>query len=266
MSFANKIRGLKEIWLFDNHWYLALTRLVFPGERVSVYRFRGLEILVDRDGGDINGTREILATDMYSQFLSLMDLPETINVLDLGAQSGGFPLLLRALGKKLRSVCCVELNPNTFSRLKFNLDRNFPETRRVALNLGVCDSSATLTVALGAGGTSDNIYDLAADKTATQTIQGTTFDDVYKSAFPDEMVDICKIDIEGAEFDVFRGHHWQMAARCRYILIEIHHNRERDRRVVIDSLVDKGFTEIGGELKKDDHHHVHFFANQTVAS
>ncbi len=44
----------------------------------------------------------------------MMKLEGPINVLDLGASNGGFPLLLHADGIPLKKVVSVEFNRNTF--------------------------------------------------------------------------------------------------------------------------------------------------------
>ena len=58
-----------------------------------------------------------------------MTLDAPANVLDLGANNGGFPLLLHTSGIELKKVVSVEFNPRTFARLNFNLTRIFPAKR-----------------------------------------------------------------------------------------------------------------------------------------
>src|SRR5205085_9721291 len=98
-----------------------LTKVLFPSESLLVYRYRGLDILMDRTGGDANGAREVLTSPMYRRFLPSIKLDHPANVLDLGANNGGFPLQLLASRIKLRKILSVEFNPNTHIRLHFNL-------------------------------------------------------------------------------------------------------------------------------------------------
>ena len=61
-------------------------------ERLQIYKFNGLEILTDHDAGDTNGAREVLTSPMYRRFLPKMRFEAPANILDLGANNGGFPL------------------------------------------------------------------------------------------------------------------------------------------------------------------------------
>ena len=60
MSLGNKIRGLREVWAFDNRLSLILAKTFFRSENLQVYRYKGVEILVDHAGGDNNGTARCL--------------------------------------------------------------------------------------------------------------------------------------------------------------------------------------------------------------
>ena len=259
----NKINGVKEIWRFDNRWQLILSRLFFPSERINIYRYKGLEILEDHAAGDANGAREVLTSSMYRQFLPQMNLPDEINVLDLGTNNGGFPLLLKSEKIEIKKLVCVEFNPKTFSRMRFNVERNF-DGDFVCLNAAVCGENKEIEVSLKDGGsTDDSIYDGRQSGGKIYRVQGLTFDSVYRQTFHDEIVDLCKMDVEGAEFEILAGGDCQNLKKCRYLLIEIHHGKDRDRTVVLRKLSDLGFREIDGETKRDARlHYVHFFENQ----
>jgi hypothetical protein len=157
MEWRNKINGVKEIWHFDNRWQLVLSRLFFSSEKLNVYRYKGLDILEDHSAGDANGAREVLTSSMYRQFLSLMNLSGEINVLDLGTNNGGFPLLLKSENVRIKKLACVEFNPRTFSRMRFNIERNF-DCEFIGLNVAVCGENKEIEIALKAGSTGDSIY------------------------------------------------------------------------------------------------------------
>ncbi len=264
MTITNKIRGFREIWKFDNRWFLIFSRLFFPRQNVQFYRFKGTEFLSDHWAGDSNGAREVLTSPMYRQYLSLMQLPKEISVLDLGSNNGGFPLLLKAEGFKIKSLACVELNPRTFVRLKFNLERNF-SGRFIALNCGVCSKPRVLAVNLGEGSAGDSIYrSKGPEASVSLEILGMTFDDVYKEAFGEEDIDLCKIDVEGAEFEIFDAAAAKSISKCRYLLMEIHHKYSMPRERVLTKLHAAGFDEIGGETKNGSGHYVHFFVNRSA--
>jgi len=263
MGLTNKINGIKEIWQFDNRWQLVMSRLFFPREKVNIYRYKGLEILEDHFAGDANGARALLTSPMYRQYLTEMDLTGPLNILDIGANNGGFPILLKSEGLEIKKIVCVEMNPNTFSRLRFNIERNF-DCRHKVINGAVCGEHRTIDVALGEGSTRHNIYEQNTNGKALQ-VQGYTFDEIFASAFGGETVDLCKIDIEGAEFEVFTGAEHQSIKKCRYLLMEIHESRGEFKEIIRNKLSGLGFREIGGEAKNDKNDLVHFFVNNNLS-
>ncbi len=246
---------------FDNRAYLFACRLLFPQKTRLIYKYKGLEFETDHAAGDATGAREVLTTPMYRQYLPRMRLVGPLNVLDIGGNNGGFPLLLASEGFDIERVVSVELNPKTYGRLKANLERNFG-SRAQALNLAVCVDDRDIPFTEGPGSVSDNIYTTAAgvDRYST-TIRGVSLDSLIESTFGGERIDVCKIDIEGAEFEIFSTNNHTRIAQCRYLLIEIHHEPSRDRASVIARITATGFVEINGEEKVGNSHFVHLFAN-----
>ena len=265
MSLTSKLNGIKQIWQFDNRWQLLLTRTFFPGENLNVYKYKGLEFLTDHQNGEANGARELLTTEMYREFLSKMKLPTSINVLDLGANNGGFPLLLISENFRFNKLVCVELNPHTFSRMKFNIERN-SDCKFYPLNAAVCGENKIFDLTLGNGGTADNIYNTKSKDGINYYIQGRTFDDIYNKTFGDELVDICKIDVEGAEFDIFHSEEIKQIKKCKFILMEIHHEKDRRRSELIDILDKLKFKELTDKIipDTDENHFVHLFSNSEI--
>ncbi len=221
MKLGNILAGLRALWHFDNRWQLIMSRMLFPRDSLLVYRKDQIEFLVDHAAGDHNGTRLCLISDIYTRFLPLMDLGEKISVFDLGANGGGFPLLLHLQGKKFSRLVCVEMNPNTFRRLQFNITRNIRSDVRLE-HAAVCGSHRQLTLRFGRGDISDSIYQEANDEKEEFAIAGRTFDDLFHAHFGDQTVDICKMDIEGAEYEVMFSNESSCLRFCRYLLVEIH--------------------------------------------
>lgn len=245
MSVRSKIEGLRQIWYFDNHWQLIVMRVVFRHEPVVIYRIDDVQFLSDQSAGDANGAREVLATPMYRKFFRAMTLASPLKVLDLGANNGGFPLLLRTLGYELARTACVEMNPTTFSRLRYNIESNLRE-HFVLYNVAVCGNARELELHLGSGSTGDSIYQTGPPNEAARVykIKGMTFDDLYANAFGDEIVDICKMDIESAEYEVFATPNHEKLAKCRYLIIEIHDGKDRVPEQVVKHLNGSGFVEL----------------------
>ena len=238
---ANKLEGLRQVWAFDNRWQLLLYRLLFPHERLSIYRLGDLEILVDHAAGDANGAREVLTTSMYTEHLARLQVSAPVNVLDLGANNGGFALLLKHLGIPVERIVCVELNPRTCMRLQFNLDRNIDAPHEV-LNAAVCARSGSLAIHVGAGDVGDNIYGGSAADSRQEVVPAITFDEIFIERFGrDAVLDLCKIDIEHAEYEVFASPGHDLVDRCRFLIIEIHRGEGEHPERLVEYLGSRGF-------------------------
>lgn len=263
MSLSSKFNGFKEIWQFDNRWHLIFTRLFFPDENLVFYKIKNVEFLTDHAGGDAKGAGELFTTDMYSDFFPQMKMPEKIKVLDLGANNGGFPLLLKATGIEIEKLVCVELNPRTFSRLQFNINRNF-ENECFVVNCAVTRTDRIIEFMTSEGGVGNNIYNIDESNNEILELKGITFDKIFSEYFEGQIVDLCKIDIENAEFEVFENDNHEQIKNCRYILMEIHHNKKQDRKIVVNRLNEIGFEEIDGANKSKNAHFVHLFRNKNI--
>ncbi len=147
--------------------------------------------------------------------------------------------------------------------MRFNVERNL-ECEFALLNVAVGGERRVIEASFGTEGTADNIY-RAADGRPTRRIDCLTFDEIYRTAFADETVDVCKMDVEGAEFEILQSANCENLRKCRYLLIEIHHEPERARGPALEKLKGLGFREIGGEGKNDERHHVHFLLNEKLA-
>ena len=239
----SKVRGFLEVIQFDNWLQLVISRLFFRPS-IDIYYYRGLEILVDHAGGDVNGIRACLVTPMYRQFLDKMSLPKSgVNVVDLGANSGGFSLLLKAEGLEVAKLVAAELNPQTYRRLVLNLERNFRDTEIVVLNEGIFSNSGSVELYLGRGSTGDSI-----DSSATQNqhskrylIKTTTLNDFFENSVGECIVSLCKIDIEGAEWDLFFNPGSDRIRQCENVLMEIHAKAGREPGQLVARLANFGF-------------------------
>lgn len=259
MWLANKLHGLKSIWKFDNRYQLLLSRLLFRSNGLNVYRLNGMEFLVDHAAGDESGTRLVLTSAMYQQFLPEMKFAKPINVLDLGGNGGGLGLMLKLNRVPIKKMVAVEFNPNTCARMRFNLERNL-DAEIIALNAAVCGETKTLKLKVGKGGTSDSIYSPISSEDGKEIeIQGVTLNELYDKFFDGETIDLCKMDIEGAEHEVFALPHHDALKQVRFLIMEIHGSDQAKNQKILDALRAFGFEEIKG--KATDEQDVHCFKN-----
>jgi FkbM family methyltransferase len=250
VSVNTKLAGFRDIMAFDNWPMLLLERLIDRGAGMVVYQKNGLEILIDHRGGDEAGTRSCITSDMYRRYLPLFSLSKPSRVLDLGANGGGFPLMLKIAGIELGRVVCVEMNPLTYSRLLLNLTTNIGSST-IAINAAVCGMQPNSEVLLKSsrGGTGESIYTNQADFSMPHvSVRTTTLQALYEQYFSGELLDICKIDIEGAEYDLFESSPDEIIRKIRYLVIEFHDPLRTP--AVIKKITDLGFVPVGSS---DDH-------------
>lgn len=245
--FQDKLSGLRELFFFDNWPHLLATRLLWARQPLVVYRLGRLEFLVDHAGGDQNGTRACLTSGMYDQAIDGLSKTQPLNVLDLGANGGGFVLNLLAKGFTLGRTLCVEMNPHTFSRLHFNLMRNMKGG--IALNAAAWSDNGVLDVAVGNGGTGDSVASASGEETVQ--IQTRTLDSLIEQGFGEADIDLCKIDIEGAEFETLLSPHAERLRQVKRLVMEVHPHARHSPSDLLDRLKGLGFSALG-ELQPQD--------------
>ena len=225
---------------FDNRFEMIIGRAFFRGTSVQVHRVGDVQMIVDHRFADAGSVRGLISSEMYRGMLKKVSLPRTLRVLDVGANVGGFPLLLSSLGHKFDSLTCIEMNPATAVRLHFNILSNWPNAKVV--NAAVTSECRDIEVRLGGGDTGDSLELGSPNGTGTlQTIHGVRLDDI---AAPGP-IDILKMDIEGAEEDVLlKTGHEDTLARSNVLVIEIHH--ERSARAVHQAIEKAGFRRVEG--------------------
>lgn len=220
MSLKTKILGLSEVMAFDNRWELLLHRLFFRATNLHVYRMGGIEAVVDHQLGDVSGLRTCMTSPMYRALLPLMGLPLRANVLDIGAHVGGFSLMLAVAGVRPGRFVCVEFNGPTFHRLTFNITQNIDARKVVLLRAAIGGCSGTLNVSIRPGSTGASPQPAAGKD--TEQIRVLTFDEVIAESGIEGPVDVCKLDVEGAEHDIFTSGCDNALDRCRNLVIEVH--------------------------------------------
>ena len=171
-------------------------------------------------------------------------------------------------GVKVASVVSVEMNPATYSRLLVNLHSNIGPSA-VAINAAACGTDAEpeiwLAASRGSTGYSMN-GNMAGGTTPHVAVKTTTFESLYNQYFTARRIDICKIDIEGAEYDLLDSSQDDLLRKIRYLLIEFHdHSRTP---AVISRFAELGFSDLTDNRpgRAGEHTEVRFFRGPEAGS
>ncbi len=217
----HQLRALWENRRFDNALQLFVDRVVGRSTGLTVYRLGEYRILVDHRGEDQVGTRLCLVDGVYAGLLAKVTLPQRLSVLDLGANGGGFPLLLGALGHTFTRLVCIELNPNTCARLAFNIGSNLGREHLV-LNAAVAAADGVLEQTFTLGSVSERAVPAGPPGAKPERVPLLTFDEIVRRGGFANGIDLCKFDVEGAEFEVLFGSSANSLRQCRHVLLELH--------------------------------------------
>lgn len=261
-KLSNALSGLRAIIQFDRVFFTLCQRLLGRQLGWTIYSKGGLKFLIDHLAGDQNGTRDCITAPMYRELFKEMQLPRQMRLLDLGANGGGFPLLCLDLGFDFSALTCVEVNPFTHSRLSLNIRHNVGLRPKI-LNVAIGGHPREITLSFPSGGTGFSIYGAANGAASEDSIiKVLTLDEIMHLGFGDGAVDLCKMDVEGAEYEVLLGDSADSLRRVHYLVIEIHAAESARRDALLRKITDYGFERIKTSTACND---VHLFVNHQWA-
>ena len=242
-----KVRKFFEVLKFENSIELLCGLILFKKTSALTYKYKGVTALVDHSYGDQDGVRTCLVPGLYDALFETIGADLTskpLTILDLGANTGGFPLALKAHNAKIKKGVCVELNPITCSRLSWNLAQNGLFEAVEVINGAICGVNEDLTVYLTSGSVGDSIFENSPGDKEVK-VKGCTADTLYSSHFSEnEVIDLCKIDIEGAEYEMFNSGAVQSLKQSRWILMEVHSRDGFDTADIHKHIEELGFEEV----------------------
>lgn len=247
MKIVAKIRSFLTCFTFDNRWQIAFARVFSRKTRFVPYRLNAVQCVADHAGGDESGLWPCLVGGMYNPFLDHVRKrvgQRPINILDLGANAGGFSLAA-AQRLELKKIVAVEMNPLTYSRLRLNLLTNYgPKVR--AINAAVGPRSETIKVPWTPGSTGEAVP-AEAPTGSTFAVPMMTFDEIVIGNFASERIDVVKVDVEGSEWSVFGSASCHTLSQCHCLIMEVHPQagrrvEELSRRLLDDGLMPSEIT------------------------
>jgi FkbM family methyltransferase len=235
--------GLQALMQFDNWPFLVIQRCCF--QTAMVFQKRDVHFLVDRAGGDQYGLIECVSRDMYSRYFRHLTKSRPLRIVDLGANSGGFGLALILAGFEIERIVAVEMNLRTYARLAFNLVNNLG-SKATLVHAAVCETKRSVRIADNDGWVGNSIYHQDVSDTPILEVPGVTLDELTANYFTNNRVDILKMDIEFAEYEVLFSGTCKSIGHYDYLLIEIHEDEQHKAKPLVRRLDELNFEIIGG--------------------
>jgi FkbM family methyltransferase len=168
----------------------------------------------------------------------LRHLPECSTIIDLGANIGLASLYLASAYPSAR-IFAIEPNGDNFELLKTNLKELIQEKRCVPMQAAVWSARKALMVDPQWLSDSYNGFRLLEQPSpGDAVVQGFTMEEILASS-QFQQVDLLKVDIEGAEVELFRNDLGWLG-RVGAIAIEFH-GRSRDECGFDQILLEQGF-------------------------
>jgi len=158
-------------------------------------------------------------------------------VIDVGAHVGSFSVW--ALGLSRCEVLAIEPDPDTFEMLKRNLLRFGARARCAQVALAGESGERILRVAEDSAASALGSLE-PGDPARRHSVRAVTLDEVFElAAFP--RIDVLKLDIEGAEYEVFEHLATGILSRVGTLLVECHENERQGSDGIADILRQEGF-------------------------
>jgi FkbM family methyltransferase len=198
------------------------------------------DVYIRKTGSDENTLSEVVLNGVYNEVIQAVS--EANYVIDLGANIGLATLIFAERYKKCHIVA-LEPDERNFELLERNVEPLVREGRCRALQRAIWDESTTLSLAVPSGDERFDAVRIVPGGEGQQVSTITMGNLLADIAFP--RVDILKVDIEGAEVQLFAGD-LAWLNRIRAIAIEFHgDSREASR---FDHVMqDRGFKVVSSQ-------------------
>jgi len=230
------------LWpLVCKNWWLGVQsyRNIIPYDKKIVYKLcNGLRLNAFGHPGDLQIIREIFLHNSYSK---LINFSEIKTIVDLGAHKGYFALqLAHEIGKEAR-ILCVEPESTNLKQLKLNIQKNDLSSQITVEGCAVHTTDGYVTLYTAAFTPGNTIYKkLLAGKKRKVNVRCKPLKTLLdKHKF--NRIDLLKLDIEGAEYEVIFNLKDDILDRVKYLAIECHEIEGYSISNMSSYLEDKGF-------------------------
>lgn len=227
-----------------SNWYMPVLLLAVESylhaHRPITWRSRSGNVFTTPGDGSSFPVREIFLHDEY-RLESLRPAPT--DILDIGANVGVFALRAAELFPGVR-ISAFEPSPRTYELLVQNLRANPVLGKIDAHRCAVVGSSDVEEVQFWIDATgspcSTLIESAVRDRTAGQweKVPAVSLSSILASA---GAVDLLKLDVEGAEYEIMKETPPEALARVRRIVVEYHPIRDHHFTDIVEALAAAGF-------------------------
>jgi len=193
----------------------------------------------------LNGTREETETTEFSNQLNRINEEyESISVLDIGANIGYYVLLEAAILGDRHRIYAFEPHPRNVAQLRESISLNgfddFVEIEQCAIG----SENGTAELAVSTYSNTHQISDAKVKPSSTIDVKVKSIDSIVSER--DLSTSDClvfRVDVEGFEYEVFKGMKEQLSYDIDILLfIEVHGSvPQNNKRKMLQNLSDSGF-------------------------
>lgn len=191
------------------------------------------KFLVDARGeADDSVLAEIFTLREYELLEPALKMARTV-VLDIGAHKGFFALYVRALNETV-PVLCYEPEEVNYAALKKHLELNKIQGITTK-NVAVAQSEGTLLLNVSEDSHNHSIV-VAPGTTVQKKVNATTLEKIVNKF---EKVDVLKMDVEGAEFQIFENTAPEVLQKIGTVFMEYHQYGPSMQAEVLKTIFEK---------------------------
>jgi FkbM family methyltransferase len=194
----------------------------------------GIRITAPNVAGAMWPVLEVYALHTYR--LERFDLADS-NVLDVGAHVGAFSIAVCAAYRGT-TVSAFEPTPETFHYLDRNIQENGLAGRIVPFNEAISRYGGPVSLRIQGSADSTNRIQSAPSRDAISVPSITLAQALSRT---NRRFDVCKLDCEGAEYDLLEATDADAWDGVRLILLEVHPVNGRSRQSLFSRLQGLGF-------------------------
>lgn len=207
--------------------------------KLNIYSLKnGVKLKFSPQTLDLMVIRECFISNLYTKFITEKNLD---TVLDLGCQKGYFITGLLSSGVNIKRAICVDPLLENLDTFKENMKLNknlYKRGRKILLEpSAVFTENGKRIFYVTANSVNHSLkdpskYDKVINKLEVNTV---TIRSLFKKYALHE-IDLVKIDIEGAEFDLFRSPDIGKLLKTKYLVMEIHPDKKCNPNEIIKIL------------------------------